>query len=300
MDVNSTILLCLYILPLILVVYILKLVRISLDPGRLSMWTQMRHYFDVQKESVVEFYKRSDMLQQFEEAGLIAAGFTPTKFRIVRDASIFGLAVLLNVRYLMNMDHQYPIFALLLLVILYIVLQLRASFPIVYFLKVVKIRFERKKNAEIFILQQLISNEYADMNTTKQNVYHMFLYMRRFLNYIRPAIDRFLEEYPLDPFNKGKAFSSFAKIVGTPEAESLAEILYQVDQSSPEEVAEILEKKYEELKKRRQENYRGTMRDRGLFAYVLTFSGIMMVIICGLFVYYLEYKDMMNATYNMH
>ena len=101
----------------------------------------------------------------------------------------------------------------------------------------------------------------------------MFLYMRRFLNYTRPAVDRFLEEYPLDPYNKEKAYRSFAKIVGTPEAESLAEILYQVEQSSPDEVAELLEKKYEELKKKRQEAYRGAMRDRGVIAYVLTFWG---------------------------
>lgn len=300
METNTIIILSLYILPLILVVYVLRLFRLIIAPGRLSVWTQMRHYFDAQKEGVVEFYKRGDMLQQFEEAGLIVAGFTPTKFRLVRDITIFLLAVLLNIRYLMNMDQRYPIFGLVLLVLLYIALLLRKSFPVEHLLKTMKIRFERKKNAEIFILQQLISNEYADKNTTKQNVYHMFLYMRRFLNYIRPAVDRFLEEYPLDPYNKEKAFRSFAKIVGTKEAESLAEILFQVDHSSPEEVAELLEKRYEELKKKRQEAYRGAMRDRGVIAYVLTFSGVMMVIICGLFVYYLEYKDMMNATYNLN
>lgn len=300
MDVNSIVMICLYILPLIFVVYVLRLFRFSIAPGRLSVWTQMRHYFDAQKEGVVEFYKRGDMLQQFEEAGLIAAGFTPTTYRLIRDITIFVLAVILNIRYLMNMDQRYPFLGLILILLLYIALQLRESFPIEYLLKAVKARFERKKNAEIFILQQLISNEYADVNTTKQNVYHMFMYLRRFLNYTRPAVDRFLEEYPRDPYNKEKAFRSFAKIVGTPEAESLAEILYQVEQSSPDEVAELLEKKYEELKKKRQEAYRGVMKDRGVIAYVVSFSGVMMVIICGLFVYYLEYKDMLNATYNMN
>ncbi|MCY9665864.1 hypothetical protein M5X11_12955 [Paenibacillus alginolyticus] len=300
MEANTIILVSLYVLPLILVAYILRSVRLIIAPGRLSVWTQMRQYFEAQKEGVVEFYKRADMIQQFEEAGLIAAGITPTKFRLLRDITFLSLAVILNIRYLMNMDQRYPIFGLVLLVLLYIALQLRESFPIEYLMKGMKVQFERKKNAEIFILQQLISNEYADKNTTKQNVYHMFLYMRRFLNYIRPAVDRFLEEYPRDPYNKEKAFRSFAKIAGTREAESLAEILFQVEQSSPDEVAEILEKRYEELKKKRQEAYRGAMRDRGVIAYMLTFSGVMMVIICGLFVYYLEYKDMMSYTYNMN
>jgi Ca2+/Na+ antiporter len=259
----------------------------------------MRHYFNAQKNEVIEYYKMEYMRQEFEEAGLIAIGITPAKYRLFRDIIFLFLVVLLNVRYILNIEQKYPIFGLIFLILLYISLMLRKSFPIEYILKSVKSRFERKKNAEIFILQQLISNEYADKNTTKQNVYHMFLYMRRFFNYIRPAVDRFLEEYPLDPYNKEKAFKSFARIVGTPEAESLAEILYQIEQSSPEEVAELLEKKYEELKKKRQETYRRVMRDRGVVAYVLAFSGVMVVIICGLLVYYLEYKDLMNATYNM-
>ena len=112
MDVNSVILICLYILPLILVVYVIRLFRMSVAPGRLPVWTQMRHYFDAQKDGVVEFYKRPDMLQQFEESGLIASGFTPTKFRVVRDITIFVLCVVLNIRYLMNMDQGYPTFGL--------------------------------------------------------------------------------------------------------------------------------------------------------------------------------------------
>ena len=72
-----------------------------------------------------------------------------------------------------------------------------------------------------------------------------------------------------------------------------------MDQSSPEDVRDILEKRYEELKKRRQEAYRGAMRDRGTLAYLITFSGVLMVIICGLYVYFLEYKDMMNGVYTL-
>ncbi|MFC3345610.1 hypothetical protein ACFOHW_24895 [Paenibacillus abyssi] len=254
----------------------------------------------MRKDDVVGFYQREDMIKQFEEAGLLAAGFTPMKYRVTRDLGIFTFAMILNIRYILNVEQGYPVFGLVLLFLLYGALQLRESFPIKYLLLGMKVQYERQKNAEIFILQQLISNEYADKNTTKQNIYHMFMYMRRFLKYTRPAVDRFLEEYPHDPHNREKAFNSFARIVGTTEAQSLAEILYQVDQSSPEEVHEILTKRYEELKKKRQEAYRGAMKDRGVVAYTLTFAGVMMVIICGLFVYYLEYKDMMGATYNMN
>ncbi|MGZ9584153.1 hypothetical protein [Paenibacillus marinisediminis] len=297
---DRIILFWLYVLPAIPVLYLLYMLRKALIPRRVSIYSQMRHYFDMRKADVIAHYQRQDMHSLFEEAGLIAKGITPARFRIVRDLLFVVLVVGLNVRYVANVQQGYPIAVLVVLLTVYLMLHLHESFPIRYVLLGLKSRHDRLKNTEIFILQQLISNEYADPHTSKQNVYHMFLYLRQFLTYTRPAVDRFLEQYPLDPHNKEKAFKSFAVIVGTKEAESLAEILYQVDQSSPEEIHEILTRRYEELKKKRQEIYRGTMKDRGVVAYVLTFSGVMMVIICGLFVYYLEYQDMMNATYNLN
>ncbi|MGF7033423.1 hypothetical protein J2T17_004371 [Paenibacillus mucilaginosus] len=296
--VNKIILICLYTVPLLFTVYLMYLLRVALMPGRLSIFTQMRHYFDARKGDVIEYYRNNDMRHRFEESGLITLGITPTKYRLGRDGLFIFFVAVINVRYLLYMDGPYPFAVLIFIGALYAGFQLKENYPIEYILKAFQKSYERKKNAEIFILQQLISNEYADKNSSKQNIYHMFMYMRRYLKHIRPAVDRFLEEYPLDPYNKEKAFKSFAQIIGTAEAESLAEILYQVEMTSPERVQDLLQKRYEELKKKRQEAYRSAMNDRGTIAYTLTFSGMMMVIICGLFVYYLEYKDMMNATYN--
>lgn len=162
-----------------------------------------------------------------------------------------------------------------------------------------KKQYDRKKNSEIFILQQIISNEYSNTKASKHNVYHMFLYMRKFLNYTQPAVDAFLVEYPRDPINKANAYLTFSKMVGTPEAEALADILYQCDQASPEEIQEILHKRYEELRTKRQENYRSMMRDRGVLSYVLLFTGILMVFISAAMVYYMEYKDLVNSTFSL-
>lgn len=297
---NSIIMVCLYLVPLIFIMNLISMLWALLTPNRLSVLTQLRHYMDHRRNDYVKAYQRPSMSKQFEEAGLIVMGITPMHFRIYRDVVFLIWFVLLHYRYVMNMDQGYPSVGLFILVIAYILLQLRESFPMKWVLLSLKKRYEARKDAEIYVLQQLISNEYADKHTSKQNIYHLFMYLRNFTHHIRPAIDCFLEQYPQDPHNKEKAFGSFARLVGTKEGEALALILYQVDQSSPEEVHELLTKRYEELKKKRQETYRRAMNDRGVIAYVLTFSGVMMVIICGLFVYYLEYKDMMNATYNMN
>lgn len=297
---HYVILILLYVWPLIIVSYFVHWTRMAIVPRRLKLRTQLRHYFDLKKEYWIGFYTtRSDLFQQFEDAGLNRMGFTPIKFRLVRDISFIVTVLFLQMQYIISPISRFPIVSLLLLLSLYFSLLLKASFPITIVLKGVQRRFERKKNAEIFIIQQLISIEYSN-TMVKQNLYHMFMYIRQFLQYTQPAVDRFIAEYPLNPFDKEKAFRSFAQRIGTKEAEELAEILYQVDQSSPHEVTDLLDRKVEELKKRRQESYRSIMRDRGVVAYVLTFSGIMMVIICGLFVYYLEYKDMMNATYHLN
>ena len=125
------------------------------------------------------------------------------------------------------------------------------------------------------------------------------MYMRKFLNYIQPAVDTFIKEYTRNPMNKEAAFKAFAKKVGTPEAEALADILHQCDQASPDELQEILHKRYQELRTKRQQNYRSMMKDRGTVSYVLLFSGVLVVLFSAAMVYYMEYKDMVNATFNL-
>ncbi|WP_040951682.1 hypothetical protein [Gorillibacterium massiliense] len=289
----------LYTLPLLAVVYLLQLALQIVNERRIPLATRIRHFYGSQKESFIRRYRVSPMDEEFETAGLTAAGITPLKYKLARDLLFLSIMFVIHLRFI-QLQGSYPMVRVAFVLLLYLALQLRPRFPVVYALQALRVRFVRKKNAEIFILQQLISNEFADANASKQNIYHMFLYLRRFVRYLRPAVDRFLEEYPVDPINREKAFRSFSRLIGTPEGETLAQILYQVDQSSPEEVRDILEKRYEELKKKRQEAYRGAMRDRGTVAYLITFSGLLMVILCGLFVYYLEYRDMMSGVYTLH
>lgn len=260
------------------------------------MFASVKVYYDQQKDQLREYYNKSEMKESFEEAGL---GFSVMQYRVVRDVLFVCFLALVNFRFLVvNHTGSYPFGQIIFLIILYGAAQLRPKFPIVWLLKGFQKSFHHKKNSEVILLQQLISNEYADANSSKQNVYHLLLYLRKFTKHIQPAIDVFLEQYPLDPYNKDKAFRSFAEKIGTPEAEALSQVLFQIEESSSSEVRDILQKRYEELKKKRQQNYKSMMTNRGTMGYVITFSGVLMVILCCLYVYFLEYQDLMGAAYN--
>lgn len=282
-----------YILPLTLVIWLITVFKKSLKPNRVSMFASVKFYYDQQKEQFRDYYNKSDMKENFEEAGL---SVSVIQYRVVRDGLFVVILAIINLRFLIvNHLGSYPFIKVIFVIILYISAQLRPKFPIVLILKGFQKGFHRKKNSEVLLLQQLISNEYADANSSKQNVYHLLLHLRRYTKHIQPAIDSFLKIYPLNP---EEAFRTFSEKIGTPEAEALKQVLEQIDESSSQEVREILQKRYEELKKKRQQNYKSMMTDRGILGYVITFSGVLMVILCCLYVYYLEYQDLMSAAYN--
>lgn len=291
--VNLLINIWIYLIPLTFVIWLITIFKKSLKPNRVSMFASVKFYYDQQKDQIRDYYSKSDMKESFEEAGL---SFSVMQYRTIRDGIFLFLFALVNFRFLIvNNSSSYPYGQVLFILILYIAAQLRPKFPMYYALKGFKKTFHRKKNNEVIMLQQLISNEYADANSSKQNVYHLLLYLRRFTKHIQPAIDSFLKLYPLNP---EEAFLSFSEKIGTPEGEALKQVLVQIDESSSQEVREILHKRYEELKKKRQQNYKSMMTDRGTMGYVITFSGVLMVILCCLYVYFLEYQDLMAAAYN--
>ena len=287
----------LIVIPCLIVMYLLGVLRQIRKPDQLSVWASVKQFYDERKEVISDYYgKESEIDKMFEDAGIYIA---PSKFRIVRDTLIIVFLAMIHVHYFNNLDTMpYPVENVFLLIVLYVATLLipRKPFPAVYILGFLKKGFDKKKNKEIFLLQQLVLNEYSGRgeNQTQQRVYHLFKYLTRFMNHIRPAMIHFVSQYNEDAHDPKKPFNTFAEMVGTEEAKNLAEILYSVDMSSGEDVQDLLKAQYEELKTNRQENYRATMQDRGHIGYIITFTGVVMVIGLGMIMYYLEYQDQMK------
>lgn len=287
-----------YIIPAFAVVYFLKIV-VSVEKNQVNTWKHIQSYMELQRDKVVEKYTTNDLDHHFEEAGLLKAGITPVGYRLTRDILFAGLLFWTHFKYFLDPTLTYPRIVVAMTILIYCTLILAQKYILTFVLKFFKKKYNQRKNSEIFILQQVLSNEYANPKASKQSIYHLFLYMRKFMNVIQPAVDEFLQEYPRYHADKKLVFTNFGNRVGTPEAVALAEIIYQIDQTSPDEIKELLDKRYEELRTKRQQAYRSMMKERGTVAYILLYSGVLVVGLSAAVVYFMMYKELVSAAYNI-
>lgn len=285
----------LILIPTLLILYILSLARKQVRQDRVSLMFHIRQMFIDQKEVISEFYHKSDWDERFRNAGV--NNFTPFLYRAVRDSLFACMLVSIHVRYLTTDGPKYPFAGLFMLAILYALTLLRDKFPITYLLEYFKKGYDRKKNTDVFMLQQLVSNEYNSQNQSQQNMYNLFVYLQRYMKHIKKPMNSFLEEYRADP-NAEAPYIRFGNRIGTHEAKELAKLLYQIDRSN--DVQDILNKRYEELKTRRMQNYKASMRDRETFGHILTFSGVLVAICAAFCTYILEHQEQMKAIGNIH
>jgi hypothetical protein len=283
------------LIPTLLILYILALARKHVRQDRVSLLFQMRQLLLEQREAISEFYHKSDWDERFRNAGM--SKLTPFVYRVIRDSGVAFVFVSLHVRYLTAGGAKYPFAGVAMLAIIYILTLLREKFPITYLLDYFKKGYDRKKNTDIFMLQQLVSNEYNDENRSQQNIYNLFVYLQRYMKHIKKPLSSFLEEYRMDP-NSEAPYIRFGSRVGTQEARELAKLLYQIDKSN--DVQDILNKRYEELKVKRMQNFKASMRDRETVGHVLTFSGVIVAICAAFCTYILEHQDQMKAIGNIH
>lgn len=283
--------------PTIIVLYMFAAMRRIKQPDQVTVFSQVKQFYDNRREALSTFYnKPSEIDGMFVDAGIY---MEPGKIRIVRDTLLVCFLVLVHVQYFANPEGTpYPYGSIFFIGLIFVatMFQARKPFPVYYFLKELKKSFDKKKNKEIFLLQQLVLSEYSGQgeNVQPQRVYFLFMDLIRFMNHIRPAMSSFLSEYNEDPHNQKKPFDTFGRMVGTEEAINLAEILFSIDQSSGEDVQVLLMTQYEELKTNRQEAYRASMQDRGNIGYIITFTGVVMVIGLAMIMYYLEHLDQMK------
>lgn len=296
-DMDLFIRVIIIVIPSIVVLYLLAYLRKIKRPDKVSIFSQVKQFYNDQKESISQFYlKPSEIDTLFVEAGIY---LEPGKLRIIRDVIIAFLLVYVHViHFAAPSGTPYPFGSIAIIGLLFVatMFQAKKPYPIYFILKQLKASYEKKKNKEIFLLQQLVLSEYTGQgkNATPQRIYFLFRYLIRIMNHIRPAMYSFLSEYNEDANNPKKPFDTFARIVGTEEAKNLSEVLYSIDQSSGEDMEVILKTQYEELKTIRQENYRAAMEDRGNIANIIMFAGVTMVIGLAMIIYYLEHQDQMR------
>ncbi len=256
---------------------------------------RIRRLIDEQKALIDRMYYREDMEEHFRKAGK-PLGLTSVTYRLYRDIAFIAAFAYVHIALLNGSYGSYPYKKVGLLIALYIATHLHPKFPVMKLLGWFKNQYTSKKNQEVFHLYQMICNDYEfEDEKDAQSVYSTLMEYRKYTHAIRPALDKCLRSYPLD---RKKALELFAREIGTDEAVSLANILKEVVETSPAEARDLLDQNYAEFKTKRQEIHRKRMKNRGLIGYVITFSGLMMILVCFIMVYVLANRDLQQFLYS--
>ena len=154
----------------------------------------------------------------------------------------------------------------------------------------------REKNKEVFTLYSMIDNEFTSSNGSPLTMYSLLNKLQPNFSSIKPAIGKAILLWRNNP---SLALDAFAKEVGTAEAKDLANILKNIDLTSPTEALDILQNRRDQFLTMRHEIYRRYQKNRGVRDYAITFGASLLVMFNMLVLFYQEYKEMMRFL-NQH
>lgn len=202
---------------------------------------------------------------------------------------LFGVwLVVINARWLVS-GGKYPANYLLVLISLVIASQPLAGLPLFALLiKITDIR-AREKNKECFTLYSMIQNEFYNDVEKPVNMYSTLTKLRPYFKAIDKALGKAILLWKKSP---AEALNAFAWEVGTDEAKDLAQILKNVDVSSPSDAKDILDSRYEQFVTKRQESRRRYCNNIGLIGYLAALLPVFAVIYNALVVFNLEKQDL--------
>ena len=213
-----------------------------------------------QKNRFVLFSKESRLEIMLKQAGY-PLNITALKYNIFH----MCLSIFLALNYLIVPYYTKGTFSMVTLGILFLVLLLTVPlFPYaaIYFLLKRLIDYKNaKRNAELFVLYDLLTTEIQMMETSRINAYNLLRDLRPYFTEIEDSLNRLLTDWNKDKGHVA-ALDAFAKEINTSEAEALVTVLKTFDENSRKTILESLRGMEEVFANAQIENYR---RRRKLF-----------------------------------
>lgn len=245
--------------------------------------------WEQQKEIIRERYKDEAAAKMFEKAGS-PKWLTEVTFKFIRDCFIIFQLIYFHGKWLL-LGGSYPIQAVLGILLLGLVLSTRKGFPLEALLAYFEKIRNSKKNRELYILYSLLLNEYTISGNKPTNIYTLLRKFRSHFKFLRPALDLCTMHWR---HSTSYALESFVREVGTSQAKDLAGILADVDKIAPDDAYTLLTNRYDHFNSLRLEDFRRRAKDRGIIGYFVTFVPALSILFNFGYVYYLEYKDLIN------
>lgn len=264
--------------------------------------SKAKEFYVILKEGVENSpsIKKQDELDQLKlkQAGI---NLPIKKIKVFRNIFILIWLIYLHVGYFSGKIPTYPLSSIITFLSLFMVLSLNSYSPLSAIVSLMSKSHKRKVNMEIFNLYQMFLNEFEQADSLSEennkNIHIEFLMkdFRKHTKRVTRAINVFLEN--VDRYPRNLAYDLFAEEVDTDDARRLASILFEISKTSSLDGKKIMEMRYSDFKKRRQENHRLKMKNKTLIGYAVGFTGSLTVLISAFSAYYLEFVEMSNNLF---
>lgn len=274
----------------------LYLYRVLFPKHKINPKEIVTYVFDINNNELTK--EQQIIKDEFKLAGF-PLGLNHKKFAIYRDMGLYLTIGYLNYDFFANHRLQYPIYTIIAIILIYTFIFGYHRYSLIHkILDLLKELFNGRKNAELFNLYQMFLNEFeqAEDNKETYNVEYLMKDFKKHTKSLDRSIDVFLENCHRYP--PSLAYEMFSDDIGTPDAKNISGILFEISQTHAKEGKQMLENRYEEFKKRRQELHRKRMKLRSGVAFLIAFTGALMVLICVGSVFYLQFEEQREVFFN--
>ena len=215
------------------------------------------------------------------------------KYNLVRCLLLGGWFIYITADWYL-FEGRYPYNIASLILALYIFTQPVKGLPLFYILEKLKDLQLREKNKECFTLYSMVQNEFYTDVDRPLNMYATLNKLKPYFKAIDKALGKAILLWKRNP---AEALDAFAVEVGTEEAKDLAQILKNVDLSSPQDARDILDSRYEQFVTKRHENHRRYRNNIGLIGYVAALLPVFAVIYNAMVIFNLEKQELLKFIY---
>ncbi|MHB1166933.1 MAG: hypothetical protein ACYC4E_00640 [Carboxydocellales bacterium] len=283
----------LYIVMILYAAYVINVRPFDYQKNRIRRLLILER-FQAEAKKCTEMWQEGCLETSLSNAGY-PLGLNSIRFQLIRFSCLTLWLVVAISRWMLS-SRSFPINSVVMVSIAFLLTMPIRNSPLSMLLEKLAQSRLREKNKEVFTLYSMIENEFTSRNGAPLTMYSLLNKLQPNFTLLKPAINKAILLWRKDPET---ALAAFANEVGTAEAKDLANILKNVDVTSPVEALDILENRRDQFLTMRHEIYRRYQRNRGVRDYAITFGASLLVMFNMLVLFYQEYKEMMKFL-NQH
>jgi hypothetical protein len=259
------------------------------DRRKRSRFKYQLQHMVTENAILIKIFKRPHVDALFHEAGL-SSYMNSVRFNLIR----YSFAIIAMMLSVVGSQVGIEIISRSAVVIILVLVALTTPakhFPLYYLIGFIRKHHVREKGNEVYSLYNQLKAEFQSDSDRVSNMYHLLLSYRKYFKIIRPAIEKALTKWRIGP---EMAWSTFAREVGTEEAENLAMLMKEIEGSSIENAGMLLEQKREEFANANYNAFKDYLKDREFIIFVIVYICALSIFGNLIVAHFLQYQEIIN------